>query len=149
MLWYGGQMVLNEKSLDPGLFLVYMGLAYNILTPAKAISKASYKVKKGNAAAERVLEILNVSSTLQDKPNALIKENFTEGIAINNVSFQYDDDIVLNNVTINIKKGKTVALVGQSGSGKSTIANLVTRFYDVSSGSITIDDAKKLNSASN
>ncbi len=117
-----------------------MGLAYNILTPAKAISKASYKVKKGNAAAERVLEILNVSSTLQDKPNALIKENFTEGIAINNVSFQYDDDIVLNNVTINIKKGKTVALVGQSGSGKSTIANLVTRFYDVSSGSITIDD---------
>ena len=140
MLWYGGQMVLNEKSLDPGLFLVYMGLAYNILTPAKAISKASYKVKKGNAAAERVLEILNVSSTLQDKPNALIKENFTEGIAINNVSFQYDDDIVLNNVTINIKKGKTVALVGQSGSGKSTIANLVTRFYDVSSGSITIDD---------
>ena len=140
LLWYGGQMVLNEKSLDPGLFLVYMGLAYNILTPAKAISKASYKVKKGNAAAERVLEILNVSSTLQDKPNALIKENFTEGIAINNVSFQYDDDIVLNNVTINIKKGKTVALVGQSGSGKSTIANLVTRFYDVSSGSITIDD---------
>ena len=133
-------MVLNEKSLDPGLFLVYMGLAYNILTPAKAISKASYKVKKGNAAAERVLEILNVSSTLQDKPNALIKENFTEGIAINNVSFQYDDDMVLNNVTINIKKGKTVALVGQSGSGKSTIANLVTRFYDVSSGSITIDD---------
>ena len=140
LLWYGGQMVLNEKSLDPGLFLVYMGLAYNILTPAKAISKASYKVKKGNAAAERVLEILNVSSTLQDKPNALIKENFTEGIAINNVSFQYDDDIVLNNVTINNKKGKTVALVGQSGSGKSTIANLVTRFYDVSSGSITIDD---------
>jgi len=140
LLWYGGQMVLNEKSLDPGLFLVYMGLAYNILTPAKAISKASYKVKKGNAAAERVLEILNVSSTLQDKPNALIKENFTEGIAINNVSFQYDDDMVLNNVTINIKKGKTVALVGQSGSGKSTIANLVTRFYDVSSGSITIDD---------
>ena len=140
LLWYGGQMVLNEKSLDPGLFLVYMGLAYNILTPAKAISKASYKVKKGNAAAERVLEILNVSSTLQDKPNALIKENFTEGIAINNVSFQYDDDMVLNNVTIKIKKGKTVALVGQSGSGKSTIANLVTRFYDVSSGSITIDD---------
>ncbi len=140
LLWYGGQMVLNEKSLDPGLFLVYMGLAYNILTKTKAISKASYKVKKGNAAAERVLEILNVSSTLQDKPNALIKENFTEGIAINNVSFQYDDDMVLNNVTINIKKGKTVALVGQSGSGKSTIANLVTRFYDVSSGSITIDD---------
>mgnify|MGYP001062686490 FL=1 len=139
LLWYGGQMVLNEKSLDPGLFLVYMGLAYNILTPAKAISKASYKVKKGNAAAERVLEILNVPSTLQDKPNALIKENFTEGVVFNNVSFQYEDEVVLNKVTINIKKGKTVALVGQSGSGKSTIANLVTRFYDVSSGSITID----------
>lgn len=66
-------MVLNDNSLDPGLFLVYMGLAYNILTPAKAISKASYKVKKGNAAAERVLEILNTESSLKDTPNALAK----------------------------------------------------------------------------
>ena len=139
LLWYGGQMVLTDKSLDPGLFLVYMGLAYNILTPAKAISKASYKVKKGNAAAERVLEILNTESILKDKPNAIIKESFTNSISLENVSFKYEDDLVLKNFSINVPKGKTVALVGQSGSGKSTIANLVTRFYDVTNGQITID----------
>ena len=139
LLWYGGQMVLTDNSLDPGLFLVYMGLAYNILTPAKAISKASYSVKKGNAAAERVLEILNTESNLKDKKNALTKEAFTSSIALENVSFKYEDDLVLKNFTIKVEKGKTIALVGQSGSGKSTIANLVTRFYDVNEGKITID----------
>tara|TARA_R110002074_G_scaffold344671_1_gene515082 strand:+ start:32853 stop:34676 length:1824 start_codon:yes stop_codon:yes gene_type:complete len=139
LLWYGGQMVLNDKSLDPGLFLVYMGLAYNILTPAKAISKASYKVKKGNAAAERVLEILNTKSILKDKPNATVKHDFNDSIKLENVSFKYEEDLVLKHFSINVSKGKTVALVGQSGSGKSTIANLVTRFYDVTDGKITID----------
>ena len=132
-------MVLNDNSLDPGLFLVYMGLAYNILTPAKAISKASYKVKKGNAAAERVLEILNTESSLEDKPNAIIKDDFSTAITLENVSFKYEDDLVLKNFSINVEKGETLALVGQSGSGKSTIANLVTRFYDVTEGKITID----------
>lgn len=139
LLWYGGQMVLKDKTLDASLFIVYMGLAYNILTPAKAISKASYSVKKGNAAAERVLEILNTSSPLKDKSNAINKKEFTTSIALENVSFKYEDDLVLNNFTITVKKGKTIALVGQSGSGKSTIANLVTRFYDVNEGKITID----------
>jgi subfamily B ATP-binding cassette protein MsbA len=133
-------MVLRDKTLDPGLFLVYMGLAYNILTPAKAISKASYKVKKGNAAAERVLEILNTESPLKDKPNAIAKKDFSSNIALENVSFKYEDDLVLKNFSINVPKGKTIALVGQSGSGKSTIANLVTRFYDVTDGKITIDN---------
>ncbi|MHA7057611.1 ABC transporter ATP-binding protein [Aquimarina sp. M1] len=140
LLWYGGQMVLVEKSLDPGLFIVYMGLAYNILTPAKAISKASYGVKRGNAAAERVLEILNTKSPLQDKPSASIKNNFTSNILLENISFKYEDEYVLNNFTLNVPKGTSVALVGQSGSGKSTIANLVTRFYDVNKGAIRIDD---------
>lgn len=140
LLWYGGRMVLNEKSLEAGLFIVYMGLAYNILTPAKAISKASYSVKKGNAAAERVLEILNTKSPLEDKPNAKTKSDFTESIALNNLSFKYEEDLVLKNFSISVPKGKSVALVGQSGSGKSTIANLVTRFYDVTDGSITIDN---------
>ncbi|GAA3598377.1 ABC transporter ATP-binding protein [Flavivirga amylovorans] len=139
LLWYGGQMVLNEKSLEAGLFIVYMGLAYNILTPAKAISKASYSVKKGNAAAERVLEILNTSSPIADKPNAKTKTDFSKAINLNKVSFKYEDDLVLKEFTIEVPKGKSVALVGQSGSGKSTIANLVTRFYDVTSGNITID----------
>ena len=139
LLWYGGQMVLKDKSLDPGLFLVYMGLAYNILTPAKAISKASYKVKKGNAAAERVLEILNTESPLKDNPNAKDKTDFTSEIKINTISFKYEDELVLKDFTLNVPKGKSIALVGQSGSGKSTIANLVTRFYDVNDGEILID----------
>lgn len=139
LLWYGGQMVLNDGNLEAGLFIVYMGLAYNILTPAKAISKASYSVKKGNAAAERVLEILNTKSPLEDSPNAKTKTDFTSQISIDNISFKYEDDLVLKNFQLKVPKGKSVALVGQSGSGKSTIANLVTRFYDVNEGDISID----------
>ncbi|WP_452232001.1 ABC transporter ATP-binding protein [Lacinutrix sp. MEBiC02595] len=139
LLWYGGSMVLIDKSLSGGAFITYMALAYQILTPAKAISKASYKVKAGNAAADRVLEIIETPSVLEDKPNAILKTEFTKAIDINNISFKYEDDLVLKNFTVNVPKGKTVALVGQSGSGKSTIANLVTRFYDVNEGSISID----------
>jgi subfamily B ATP-binding cassette protein MsbA len=116
-----------------------MGLAYNILTPAKAISKASYGVKRGNAAAERVMEILNTESPLKDRPNAQIKTNFEKEITVNNINFKYEDQLVLKNFSMRVSKGKTIALVGQSGSGKSTIANLVTRFYDVNEGSINID----------
>ena len=139
ILWYGGHMVLVEKSLQPELFIVYMGLAYQILTPAKAISKASYGVKKGNAAAERVLEILETESTIQDLPNATEKEGFNDKIDIQNISFKYEDEYVLHDFSLTVPKGHTVALVGQSGSGKSTIANLLTRFYDVNKGAITID----------
>ena len=150
LLWYGGQMVLKENSLDAGLFIVYMGLAYNILTPAKAISKASYSVKKGNAAAERVLDVLKTKSPLEDKPNSIHKKDFTTAITIDNVSFKYEDDLVLKNFSLEVPKGKSIALVGQSGSGKSTIANLVTRFYDVNEGSISIDgtDVRDLSKSS-
>ena len=139
LLWFGGRMVLVDGTLDGKHFIVFMGLAYNILTPAKAISKASYSVKKGNAAAERVLEILNTESPIKDKVNAIPKDDFTSEIVINNISFKYEDDLVLKNFTLKVPKGKSVALVGQSGSGKSTIANLVTRFYDVNQGDISID----------
>ncbi len=139
LLWYGGQMVLVDKSLNAGLFITYMGLAYQILTPAKAISKASYAVKRGNAAAERVLEILETESTIKDAPNALVIKEFNTSIEINNISFKYENNWVLKDFSLKVPKGHTVALVGQSGSGKSTIANLITRFYDVNKGSITID----------
>jgi subfamily B ATP-binding cassette protein MsbA len=132
-------MVLVDKMLTADEFITYMALAYNILTPAKAISKASYKVKSGNASADRVLSILETTSDLKDTPNAQIKEGFNSEISLNNISFKYEDDLVLKNFSLKVPKGKSVALVGQSGSGKSTIANLVTRFYDVTSGSITID----------
>ena len=139
LLWFGGKMVLVDRTLDASSFIAYMGLAYNILTPAKSISKASYGVKKGNAAAERVLEILETENTIRDAANAIHKDTFEKGITLENVSFGYEEDPVLTNFTLDIPKGTSVALVGQSGSGKSTIANLVTRFYDVNQGSISID----------
>ncbi|MEP5253887.1 MAG: ABC transporter ATP-binding protein [Winogradskyella arenosi] len=139
ILLYGGQMVLVDKTLTPDQFITYMALAYNILTPAKAISKASYKVKSGNASADRVLEILNTESIVQDPSNAKVKTAFESELKLNQISFKYEDDLVLKNFSLSVPKGKSVALVGQSGSGKSTIANLVTRFYDVNQGSITID----------
>jgi subfamily B ATP-binding cassette protein MsbA len=133
-------MVLIDGTLDSSSFIAYMGLAYNILTPAKAISKASYSVKKGNAAAERVLEILETESNITDLPDAQDKIKFSTEIEIKNISFKYQNDFVLNNFSLKVPKGHTVALVGQSGSGKSTIANLITRFYDVNKGSINIDN---------
>lgn len=146
LLWFGGRMVLVDKTLDPAAFIAYMGLAYNILTPAKAISKASYSVKKGNAAAERVLEILETESSIVDAPDAVKKTGFGHSIDIANLSFKYEDQWVLRDFSLKVPKGKTVALVGQSGSGKSTIANLLTRFYDVNEGSIQLDgeDIRKI-----
>jgi subfamily B ATP-binding cassette protein MsbA len=139
LLWYGGKMVLIEGTLDGSTFIGFMGLAYNILTPAKGISKASYSVKKGNAAAERVLQILETENTIQDKIDAKDKPDFTQDISIENLFFKYEDDYVLKNFSVKLPKGKTLALVGQSGSGKSTIANLITRFYDIEEGEIKID----------
>ncbi|WP_375324816.1 ABC transporter ATP-binding protein [Flagellimonas sp. GZD32] len=139
LLWFGGKMVLVDKTLDASSFIAYMSLAYNILTPAKAISKASYGVKKGNAAAERVLEILETENPIKNKEGALEKTDFNTAIELNHVGFRYEDDYVLKNFNLKVEKGKTVALVGQSGSGKSTVANLVTRFYDVNKGEILID----------
>ncbi|WP_291966154.1 ABC transporter ATP-binding protein [Maribacter sp.] len=139
ILWYGGQMVLVEKTLEAELFITYMALSYQILTPAKAISKASYGVKKGNAAAERVLEVLETENPISEIDNPIQQDTFTKAVKIDNISFKYEDEYVLKNFNLTVEKGKTVALVGQSGSGKSTIANLVTRFYDVNEGEISID----------
>ncbi|GAB3718753.1 ABC transporter ATP-binding protein [Flavobacterium koreense] len=139
LLWFGGTMVLIEHSLDGIQFITYMGLAYQILTPAKALSKASYTLKGAMAAADRVLEILEQPNAIENKPNAIVKESFEDKITIENINFRYEDENVLKNFTIEVPKGKTIALVGQSGSGKSTIANLLTRFYDVQEGSIKVD----------
>jgi subfamily B ATP-binding cassette protein MsbA len=139
LLWYGGQLVIVEKTLDAASFIGYIALAYNFLTPAKAISKAYYGVQKGNAAAERVLEILETENPISEIENAIEKINFESAIELNNISFKYEDDYVLKDFNLKVPKGHSVALVGQSGSGKSTIANLVTRFYDVNDGAIIID----------
>ncbi|NMH86690.1 ABC transporter ATP-binding protein [Flavivirga algicola] len=142
ILWYGGSLVLTKDqnlALDSTSFLIYMGLSYQILTPAKAISRGLYNIKKGGAAAERIQEIIDTPNPLKDKENAIAKMSFDSEIEFKNISFKYEDDYVLKNFSLTIPKGKTVALVGQSGSGKSTIANLITRFYDVNKGEISID----------
>ena len=128
-----------EKTIPPAVFIPFLGLAYNIITPAKSISKASFTIKKGNAAAERILAILETENPLQDSENAIHKEDFISEIEFKNVSFKYQEEYVLKDFSLKVPKGTSVALVGQSGSGKSTLANLVTRFYDVNNGSITVD----------
>jgi len=140
LLIYGGTLVLQDGTLSGGAFIGYIGMAYNILTPAKAISKASYQVKNGSAAAERVFEILETPNAIEDTVQSKNIESFNDKIAIKNVTFSYNGEYnVLKNFNLEIPKGKTVALVGQSGSGKSTIANLLLRFYDVEQGELLID----------
>lgn len=145
ILWYGGQMVLIDKLpdgtplLEGAKFISYIVLAYGVLTPAKSISKASYSVKNGIAAAERVFEVMEVKNDIINKKESVKKETFEKNILIQNINFKYEEENVLKNFSLEIKKGQTIALVGQSGSGKSTIANLLTRFYDVNKGQISID----------
>lgn len=139
LLLYGGNLVLVEKTLSGAAFISYMGLAYGVLTPAKAISRASYGVKKGNAAAERVLAILEEENPITSKQGSFETTVFETSVVLENIKFRYEEEHVLKNFSLVVPKGQTVALVGQSGSGKSTIANLLTRFYDVNEGSIQID----------
>ena len=150
LLWFGGSLVLVDKTLEGTQFIAFMGLAYNILTPAKAISKASYDMRRGNAAAERILEILDYDNPIKERENPVVMKDFTTAISVKDITFAYAEQPVLTNFSLEVPKGKTVALVGQSGSGKSTIANLITRFYDVNEGAILIDgvDVKDMQTAS-
>ena len=139
VLWFGGMMVLKEDALDASAFIVYLGLAYNILTPAKALSGATYRVKKASASANRIFEVIDNNSIINEKINAKQIKDFQNEINLNKVTFRYENTDVIKDLNIKIIKGQSVALVGQSGSGKSTIANLICRFYDINKGSITID----------
>ena len=139
LLWYGGRMVLIDESIDGAVFIAYMGLAYNILTPAKGISKAYYSIKKGDAAAKRIIEILEIKDEMKNNLNAKELKIFNKEICFKNVSFSYGKNIILNDFSLTIKKGETIALVGPSGGGKTTMANLLNRFYDVDNGDIMID----------
>jgi len=147
VLWYGGSLVLgNNSSLSPQEFMGYIGLFYTIINPVKSITTVNYNIKKGNASAERVFEVLETDNPIKEIENAIVADTLTTEIQLKNASFKYEDEYVLRDFNLSIPKGHTVALVGQSGSGKSTIANLVTRFYDLNEGTITIDgvDIKNL-----
>ena len=140
ILWYGGVEVINKTSaLDSSKFLGYILLFYTVLNPIKLITTTFYNIQKGEASAERIMQVLNTENSIKDKPDAIVKTNFENEIEFKNISFKYKDDYVLKDFSLTIKKGETVALVGQSGSGKSTLANLITRFYDVNKGTILID----------
>jgi subfamily B ATP-binding cassette protein MsbA len=138
LLWFGGKMVLINETISGTTFIVFMGLAYNILTPAKNLSKSFYSIKKGNAAAERVFEIIEFK-TENDSNRDQLLETFKDKIEFKNVDFSYGQSKILDKISFTIKKGQSVALVGSSGSGKTTIANLLNGFYSSDSGSISID----------
>lgn len=141
IVWYGGSLVLGgvEGALKPQEFIAYIGLFYNILNPAKALTTAYYNIKKGDASAQRIFEILDADNPIKDKSDAIEVQKFDSSIDLKNIRFKYEEKWVIDGVNLNIPKGKMVALVGQSGSGKTTIANLIPRFYDVNEGDIIID----------
>lgn len=140
LLWFGGKMVLISETISGTTFIVFMGLAYNILTPAKNLSKSFYSIKKGNAAAERVFEIIEYNKDKYDKKRNIELKNFEKNITFNNVEFNYGESKILDKISFKINKGESVALVGSSGSGKTTIANLLNGFFNPTSGNIIIDD---------
>jgi len=140
ILLYGGNLVLNQQSaLDGAGFLTYLIVFTQVLNPAKAISKAYSSIQRALASAERIFEIVDTPSAIEDQPNAKGQLQFDKSIEFKNVSFAYENESVLNDISITIPQGKTIALVGPSGSGKSTLVDLIPRFYDPTSGSVLID----------
>lgn len=140
VLLYGGNLVLKGTSTLTGSTLIgYVALFYMIINPAKSFSTAYFNILKGLASADRIYSILGAETTIKDKVDAKVITGFESSIEYRNVNFKYQDDYVLKNVNLKIDKGKTIALVGQSGSGKSTFVDLLPRFYDLEEGEILID----------
>lgn len=142
VLWFGGTLILNDHStIDAPTFIFYMVILYSVLQPLKDLARATYNIPKGLASMERVDVILKAENTIKEKENADRLEGFNSEIVFNHVNFRYPDGSkdVLSDICFSVKKGQTVAIVGQSGSGKSTLVDLVPRYYDASSGNITLD----------
>lgn len=140
VLWYGGNLILNDKSsLDPEGFIFYLLIFYSIINPAKAFSTGLYSIQKGLASMERIDKILLAENHIVSPANPIAAGEFASEIEFKNVSFKYEKEFVLKDICLTIQKGKTVALVGQSGSGKSTMVDLLPRFYDVTEGAILVD----------
>jgi subfamily B ATP-binding cassette protein MsbA len=139
ILWIGGREVLQSQMMDGALFLAYMALFYNIIDPAKSISGAFSNLQRGSAAIERIEQVLSAPVTVDENPNGLQLTTFKESIEFRNVSFYYEDVVILKDINLKVEKGKTVALVGSSGAGKSTLADLIPRFHDASKGEILVD----------
>ncbi|MDB5209681.1 MAG: transporter ATP-binding protein [Sediminibacterium sp.] len=140
ILWFGGKLVLSkEVALSADSFITYIVFFTQIINPAKSLSTAFYNAQRGSAAIQRIEEILQAPVTVTDPPDAKTIPGFHHSIEFRNVSFAYDDKVILKNINLIIEKGKTIALVGSSGAGKSSLADLVPRFHDVSTGELLID----------
>lgn len=141
LIYYGGQLVLEagDNGFTGEFFITFILIFSQIITPAKSFSQAYFKIQKGLASVERVNDVLDAEEKIQEPKNPVSLEGFKEKVSLENVGFRYGAEKVLGSVNLEIKKGESVALVGPSGGGKSTLANLVPRFYDVSEGKILID----------
>ena len=140
VLWFGGILVLSGDSMLSGpTFIYYLVMLYSIINPLKDFSKAGYNIPKGLASMERIDKILNANNDIVETPSPMHIAKFEHQIEFKNVSFRYDKKWILRNINLVIPKGKTIALVGQSGGGKSTLVDLIPRYYDVQEGEVLID----------
>ena len=140
VMWFGGKLVLGGSShLSPEAFIGYILIFSQIIPPAKSFTTAYYRLQKGSAAAARVYELMDVKNEIVESKNPKSVSKINESLELKNVSFRYENTDVLSNISFTIEKGKTIALVGKSGSGKSTIADLCARFYDINEGEVCVD----------
>jgi len=140
VMWFGGKLVLGGSShLSPEAFIGYILIFSQIIPPAKSFTTAYYRLQKGSAAAARVYELMDTKNKIIDSENPKSVNKINESVELKNVSFRYENTDVLSNISFTIEKGETIALVGKSGSGKSTIADLCARFYDINEGEVCVD----------
>jgi len=141
IVWYGGNLIISDSpdALSTSQFIAYIAIFSQVMRPAKALTDSFSGIHSGIAAGERVLDLIDTKPGLLDKPDASTATGFGKSLSINNVSFSYGEKQILNNINIDIEKGKTIALVGPSGGGKSTLMDLIPRFHDPKSGTIKID----------
>ena len=146
VIWFGATLILNgaktpglESSITAANFIAYIVVFSQIISPAKSFSQGFYSLQKGMASADRIFEILDAEEVIVEKRDALDLTEFKDSIVYDNVNFHYNEADVLKNINLTIQKGKMIAIVGESGGGKSTLVDLLPRFYDVSQGKITID----------
>lgn len=139
VLWFGGILVLNNSTLSGPTFIYYLVILYSIINPLKEFSRAGYNIPKGLASMERIDKILNAENNIVERANPVHINGFNSKIEFRDVSFKYDSKWVLRHINLTIEKGKTIALVGQSGGGKSTLVDLIPRYYDVQEGEVLID----------
>jgi subfamily B ATP-binding cassette protein MsbA len=144
IVWYGGSLIMSKQpdALSVGQFIAYVALFSQVMRPAKALTDAFAGIHTGIAAGERVLELIDTKPEQVNKPDAIAISSFDKALVLENISFSYGSKDVLKNINVTIEKGKTVALVGPSGGGKSTLMDLIPRFHDPKSGVITIDGHK-------